>query len=321
MTSIDQHKTKRSLQLLYQICHTAETTLHAASQQMQNQGLKGLFKHFTRQHRHVTSELETLAEQMDIPLASASGFRHSLQRGWMTIRIALIVGRANRQAAAAARSATSARDLLQQYDQVLQLMLPEFARATLWQQREQVQQIQTWLERIVAQDEWIVRLYENTVDAEVAVTQLKGHGIPERQIEVTPLPQLSTDQYDAEERDNSLADAVLVGGLLVGAFGAIMSLALTFWRPLLFFVPPTAELAWLNPVGSILVGTFIGAFFGGLFAFLIGKSLAEEDVTLVEPLSDDNTVVVSVQTTAENHTDAAKVLQMWHQRRVEEIPA
>ncbi|MEZ4865008.1 MAG: DUF2383 domain-containing protein [Caldilineaceae bacterium] len=323
MTSINRQELRAALQELYNACRISEEDLHAASEQMQNRGLKGLFKRFAQQHSRFAQQQEDLAQQIGFTLAPAGRFRNSLQRGWMDIRIAMIVGRTNRQAAAAAKSDESEGNLLERYNQALQLPLPEFAMSELKRQREWVQRIHEWLQRVVARDEWIVRLYDDSTEAEQAVEELSGSGFTDKQIMVTPIHQITQYQADAEERVHSTVDATLVGALIGAVLGALFGLFAGYISPGMSPVavlPQTAPL-WASTLFSGAIGLLVGGSFGSLFGFLLGRGIAEDDASLVRYRPGQDAIVVSVQTTKDNHTRAAQILQMWHQREVGNVPA
>lgn len=322
MALVNRQELQEPIQKLYDACKAAEENLHAASQQMQNRGLKGLFKRFAQQHRRFAHKLDDLAAQMGFALSSPGRFRNSLQRGWMDIRIAMIVGRANRQSAAAAKSEATEVELLREYDRVLQLPLPEFALAELQEQRDSIAYIHQWVQRVISQYEWIVRLYDTPAGARQAIEQLKGSGFVEDTIEVIPLHQIAQYGPDAEERVHSTVDATLVGALFVGVIGLLLGLLIGYWRPL--YDPAVAEVEpvlWGSILGSGLIGALVGASFGSFFGFLLGQGVAEDDASLSEGKNGADATVVSVKTTQVNHREAADILHMRHQRELENAPA
>ncbi|MEZ4615958.1 MAG: hypothetical protein R2867_10715 [Caldilineaceae bacterium] len=198
-----------------------EQDLHAASEQMQNLGLKVLFKRFAQQLHQFADELNDIAEQMKVTLSDPGRANNAIQRGWSDIRIGMIVGRANRQHAAAVTSKELIDDLITLYDQELQVLLPEFARVAVQQQRDKLQQIEQWLQRISARDKWIVRLYDDADQADHAVKQLKRTGFSESQIKLDPLHELPLYREDNEERVHSTVDAAMTGALLVPLSGRL----------------------------------------------------------------------------------------------------
>ncbi|MEZ4682688.1 MAG: hypothetical protein R2932_51625 [Caldilineaceae bacterium] len=175
-TAVSTNELKQSTQKLYNACKMNEQDLHAASEQMQNLGLKVLFKRFAQQLHQFADELNDIAEQMKVTLSDPGRANNAIQRGWSDIRIGMIVGRANRQHAAAVTSKELIDDLITLYDQELQVLLPEFARVAVQQQRDKLQQIEQWLQRISARDKWIVRLYDDADQADRGKT-VETHGL------------------------------------------------------------------------------------------------------------------------------------------------
>lgn len=325
MTQI-QNSGEKWLQPLLEAAERGETILHAASEQMQNPGLKILFKRFAHQYRHLGQELHQIGKQMDVTLDPPGRFAGTFSRGWMDIRTGMIVGRANRQFAAAQQSATNNEQLLGLIDRALQDRtregsLPEFARSALATQQQQLERIGRWLQRVATKEEWLVRLYRDESDAEAAVGELQNSGFAKSQIHIDPLGNLSLDPNDQEERAHSTVDATLTGAFLGGVIGLLVGLAAGYVIPLFTELGGADEFALWYLIRSGLIGLAVGASFFSLFGFLLGRGAAEDDASVIRALDGDEVVVVSVQTTNANHTNAAKILHMWHERQVESIPA
>lgn len=322
MTAFNKEQLEQPIQSLYEACKTSEKYLHAASLQMQNPGLKALVKRFAQQHRRFAAQHTEIAEQIGFKISTPSRLRTTLRRGWMGIGGAMIVGRANRQEAAAERSDTSIRDLLMRYDQVLELPLPEYAATDLQAQRQSVQKIHQWLQRIVATDQWVVRLYKHPSEAEQAVKQLAGTGFSENQIQTIPLSQITLYADETEERANSTLDTTFTGAVLGGAIGLILGLVIGIIRGL--FDPAfdnSSGLFVFSLLRGMVVWTLIIGSFGSLFGFLLGQGVAEDDAEFSAKDLNENATVVSVQTSENNHIEATEILHIWHERRVEEVPA
>jgi uncharacterized protein (TIGR02284 family) len=319
---IDEQKLSQPIQGLYDACKISEEDLHAASEQMENRGQKYLFKRFAQRHRRFARELADLLGQMGIRPSDPGRFRNTFKRGWRAIRIGMIVPRANRQEAAAAKCAEGERRLLTLYDEVLELALPDAARSVIVSQRDSVTRIHRWLQRIADQEQFIVRLYDSADEADQAVHQLVDSGFAESRIEVTPLRQTVLYQGDPEERVQFTTDAALVGGLLLGVLGAAIGLFAGYAIPhAVPEVPDTESQYWFSTLVWGLQGAAVGVFFGGVFGFLLGRGQSEDDAALVRAMSNADAVVVSVRTTTESHTDAARILEIRHQRELETVPA
>ncbi|MEZ4711738.1 MAG: DUF2383 domain-containing protein [Caldilineaceae bacterium] len=322
MTSTNRQEMKEPMQRLYDACRSSEELLYTASAQMQNRGLKGLFKRFAHQHLRFRRSLAEIASQVGFSLAPSEGAMNSIQRGWMNLRIAMIVGRANRQSAAAVRCEEQEHALLQLYNQTTQLPLPEFALAELRQQRDEVHKIYQWLQRVTSQQAWMMRFYAASSEAAQAVEQLRASGFAENQIEVTPLNAIARYEEDAEERGKSTIAAILVGILIGAALGVVHGLISGYVAPT--FTPAVSEappLLWRSILSSGLIGIVVGGAFGSLFGFLIGRSVSEDDASLTESFKNQDATVVSVRTTPENREQVADILRVWHQRELENAPA
>jgi uncharacterized protein (TIGR02284 family) len=306
------------LQKLYRACSTNEEWLHAASEQMQNRGLKFMFKRFAQHHRRHARQVAGLTrETTGLTLTEPSRFSNTLRRGWMDIRIAMIVGRANRQHAAARRCDAGERRLLAVYDEVLALALPDRLQAVLQEQREAVARIRTRVQRAIAPDEWVIRLYDTPGEAEAALEELRESGITVNEVEAVALSEVARYEEDREERARSTADATIVGALIGAALGLGLGLIAGFGVPWARPAPPAG-------VGAVLtstlvwgvVGMFIGGGFGAFFGFLLGHGLSEDDAALVASTPRQEAVLVSVQTPTENRAGAAHILGIRHQREI-----
>ncbi|MCB0086217.1 MAG: hypothetical protein KDE47_34990 [Caldilineaceae bacterium] len=314
------------MQELYTACKLAEENLYVASEQMQNRGLKVLFQRFAQQLRQYGTELQQIATQMHITLSTPGRYRNTLQRGWFDIRTGMIVGRANRQLAAAEQGLETNHKLLTQYNEVLRDntsdgVLPEFAKITLEKQQTTLQRINRWLERIATKEEWIVRLYEDETQANQAIAELRNSGFADSQIKIDPLGDLPLYQKDDEERAHSAVDAVLTGAIFGALIGVVIGLIAGYLIPVFTWETPTNAFIISFMIRSGLIGMAVVASFFSFFGFLLGRGIAEDDASLTRSFAGEDVVVVSVQTTAANHTNAAKILHMWHERQVEHVPA
>ncbi|MEZ4682687.1 MAG: hypothetical protein R2932_51620 [Caldilineaceae bacterium] len=153
-----------------------------------------------------------------------------------------------------------------------------------------------------------------------AVKQLKRTGFSESQIKRS-LHELPLYREDNEERVHSTVDAAMTGALLGAIIGAIVGIIAGYAIPIFSqTVPATQAIVWGSIWRSGLIGMAVGASFFSLFGFLLGQGISEDDESLSQSLMGSDAVVVSVQTSTSNHTDAAKILQMWHERTVENVP-
>ena len=315
---ISQQELTRSVQNLYDACKTGEKDLHAASEQMQNRGPKLLLKRFAQEHRILANRLAKLAATSGFKLSTLGRFGDSIQRGWMDLRVAMIVGRADRQTAAVSEAVQREGELTRVYDDVLDMPLPESARNELQYQRGVIHRIYRWLQRVVDEERWIIRLYDATDKATQAVEELAHSGFSESQIKVTPLHEIVVYPEDAAERDRSMIDAVLVGTLLGAASGIPFGILTGYVTAVLL---PSMQSLSLGLFASLmlwgLVWALLGALGGGFFGLLVGRALAEDDAALVATMQHPGTTIVSVETTKQNRTDAAEILNIRHQREVE----
>ncbi|MFN8445912.1 MAG: hypothetical protein U0175_34295 [Caldilineaceae bacterium] len=320
MSPTNSGKLEPILQKLHSACKTSAENLRAASEQMENRGQKALFIRFAQQLRLYANHQAVLAEQLGFTLSTPSRSKNWFARGWMDIRVAMIVGRANRQSAAAKSSDSDEKQLLELYEQLLQEPLPAPLQAEFQRQQVGVRTIYQWLQRLAAQDQWVIRLYDNAAQANEAVGQLKAAGFPETQLTVTPFREITEDTEDTEERSRSAVDATLAGatiGAVVGLiFGVAVNYATQIWSPT---GQSFSFILWGALLLSGALGILVGGGFGSFFGFLLARGLYEEDKTVADSIPDLNSVVVSAHTTESNYNTAAKILQMWHQREVENM--
>lgn len=320
MNPTNSGKLEPTLQKLHSACETSAEDLRAASEQMQNRGQKALFIRFAQQLRRYANQQVALAEQLGFSLSTPSRSKNWFARGWMDIRVAMIVGRANRQSAAAKSSDLDEKQLLELYDQLLQEPLPPPIQAEFQRQQAGVRTIHQWLQRIAAQEQWVIRLYDDSVQANEALNQLNAAGFPDEQVIVTPFREITEDTADTEQRSRSAVDATLTGaviGAVVGLiFGVAVNYATQIWSPT---GQSFSFILWGALLLSAALGILVGAGFGSFFGFLLARGLYEEDKTVTESIPDLNSVVVSAHTTESNYNTAAKILQMWNQREVENV--
>lgn len=158
-------------------------------------------------------------------------------------------------------------------------------------------------------------VFDNQMQAEQCVTQLRANGVPDDAISIISQHggQVSTTHADgsvAEEHADDKGSGMLKGALAGGAVGALFGLAAFMIPGVGPFITAGAFASALGTAGGAAAsGAIVGATAGGLAGLMMNYGVSEEDAHMYEQRLSQGGVVVLVDTSkAPNASQVHQVL-------------
>lgn len=314
---------------LYDECELSEQILHLCGKHIQNSGLKLLIKSYGQTFYQFKHELAQLSAHAAEKLEQSHGLRARWSQGMLDMRIALVVGRQNRQQTALDAALERVAKAEAAYQNALGRVgasgTPDSLTVMLRAQHEQLVQMKEDLQELSFDydDMLLVRLFEDEAHAQEAIARLEqAEELPKQivlqRVETSFTPIEHDDQRRRRQAWNATLVSALLGVLIGGLFGAVVG----FVRP---YFDPAVNFEWIAGSASVLSSAFFGALTAAsafsLFGVLLSQGMAEEDSALSESGWAEGAVILFV------HTDRASVpaieplMALTHQREVSSVPA
>jgi len=266
-------QTLKALRSLYRIVEAGERGYAVAAANVNNRGLKLLFKSFAQQRANfkaeIFEEMQRLGGNAHPPRSSILAMIH---RGRIDIFAALTIGDENVEQVVLKEVVFGERVALRAYENTLKKDLPPEAKEMVARQFEEVRRVveQVKLMRGRNGKRLLVRLYDTETDANHAIQILKEAGLAQEAIERVPLDK-STVLYKG--RGTTLPETILsgaVGGAFWGAVTGFLAVIGVLQMPagIPSVGPITDQRLWafialvLCIAGGTFVGTMIGTFIG-----------------------------------------------------------
>ncbi len=270
----------KSLAYLYRIVEAGEKGYAVAAANVNNRGLKILFKSYARQRERFKGELLEHIHTLGGTPRRWGSILGMLHRGRIDIFAALAISADEREQIVLKEASLGERAALWAYERTLKHALPPEMRSLLTRQYEAVQRSaeQVRLLQGKGQTRLLVRLFDSPADADLAVEELRRAGFqPQVQARV-PLAEIG-ELY--EGRGNTIRETLFSGSVGGALWGSLIAL-LAGW---------SAEYSsYLIPFGSFspqgiwafvaLLGCLGGALVGALLGLFVGIGISEEDAYL-----------------------------------------
>ncbi len=299
--TMSNRQTLRALGSLYRIVEAGERGYAVAAANVNNRGLKLLFKSFAQQRANfkteIFDEMQRLGGRLPSSISSVLAIIH---RGRIDIFAALTIGDENVERVVLKEVVFGERVALRAYENTLKKDLLPDVREIVARQFEAVRRVveEVNLMRGRAGQRLLVRLYDTEVDANRAIQMLKKAGLAQESIERVAVDK-ATVLYRG--RGTTILETILSGivggafwGAVIGVLAAVGVLQMPAWIP--SAGPLIDQRLWafivlvLCIVGGAFVGTVIGTFIGwGISsgdAYLYDHGL-ERGRILVKVLADE----------------------------------
>lgn len=292
-------ETDQVLIKLARLCKASEKGYIVAAEGIRNRGLKLLFKTFAQQRSEYVSELQAEIQRAGRNSHISDSFRGFLHRGWISVKVAMIIGHQNRENAVLAECGRGERVILQAYQEAVNSELPPTSRAIVERQYEQIQDVARQIIRLRGGSGYrlVIRLFNQAEDAARAVQALQAAGFVQNTIETVPFNQVIRT-YRGEDKQSTILQSAIA--LALGGIFALGLLGLLTGISMIVF-PETGSISEasnaLTVIGTTVIGALIGAAIGALMGALMGASISQEDSFLYEDgmMHGDTMIMISVE--------------------------
>lgn len=274
---MNNKKALQALTYLYRIVEAGEKGYAVAAANMDNMGVKILFKSYAQQRAIFKSEI--LAEIM-IRGGNAnlrSSIRGVIHRGRIDIFAALSAGKKERERVVLKEVLLGESAALRAFQKTLKVELPDETRKVIVNQYEELMHVNERVRLLLGfgGSHLIARLFDNQAEMENALNILEESGNELKSIESIKVSD-SLELY--EERSSTVFETVAsgaVGGALWGSLiGALAATSAESATHLVTFGKIQSPGIWLLIVlAGILGGTFVGMAIG----YAIGIGIKQED--------------------------------------------
>jgi uncharacterized protein (TIGR02284 family) len=271
--TMSNRQTLKALSSLYRIVEAGERGYAVAAANVNNRGLKLLFKSFAQQRANFKTEIFTemkhLSEHVQPPRSSILAMIH---RGRIDIFAALTIGDENVEQVVLKEVVLGESVALRAYEKTLKNDLPPMVREMVAHQFEEVRQVVEQVKLMRGKDgkRLLVRQYDTEMDASRAIQLLNEAGFAQESIEKVPVDK-AVALYKG--RGTTMRETILSGavggafwGAVSGVLAAIGVLQMPNWNPIAESF--MAQRLWafialvLCMAGGLFVGTMIGTFIG-----------------------------------------------------------
>lgn len=263
---------------LARIVDAGEKGYAVSAANMDNPGLKILFKSFAQQRADFKNEILAEIKHLGGNAKLRSSVLGTIHRGRIDIFAALTIGKAERERVVFKEVLLGEKTALRTYEKTIKAELPSEIHQMVSRQYEQVQHLVERVRLLLgrAEKRMIVRLFDMTEDVDVILTALIDSGIQSIETEKVNIDD-SLKLYEGRGSavlETSVSGAV--GGALWGSLmGGLAGLGAQQTANLVSIGAGLDQSFW--PFISLLIGVVGGALFGSILGLVIGVGISEED--------------------------------------------
>lgn len=273
---MSNRQTLKALGTLYRIVEAGERGYAVAAANVDNRGLKLLFKSFAQQRANfkteIFQEMQHLNGPAHAPGNGLSSILAMIHRGRIDIFAALTIGDENEEQVVLKEVMLGESVALRAYENTLKKDLPPEIREVVTRQFEEVRRVVEQVHLMKGREgkRLLVRLYDTEMDANRAVERLRQSGLAQESIE-----KVLVDKTEVlyKGRGTTLRETILSGavggafwGSVIGLLAVISVLQLPNWNPGVQSFMDQRLWAFIALVlciaGGVFVGTMIGTFIG-----------------------------------------------------------
>ena len=301
---------------LIRLLRAGEKGFNIAAENIQNRGLKVLFKTYARQRADYLRALAQAVDQEEWA-EDDSGPLAAFHRGWINVKAAMTIGPEATESVVLQEVGRGERHLERAYAEVLKHDLDPRLHALLSQQAAGVAAVRDRVQELRGVDgsRLVVRLFDNQQDANEALDLLDDAGFARDRIDQVPLEEIAA-VYKIEEENETLWESALAGAVLIGLVGLVVALfaavgALVVRQEMSMFGLSFTE----SSILLVLIGLLVGGAFGALFGALIGAGVAQEDAHRYASSIDQGSVMLLVHTSEGRAAEATRLMRGVNARR------
>jgi uncharacterized protein (TIGR02284 family) len=275
MTMSDR-QTLKALSSLYGIVEAGELGYAVAAANVNNRGLKLLFKSFAQQRANfkneIFSEMQHLNGHVRPPRNGVSSVLAPIHRGRIDIFAAMTIGAENVEQVVLKEVMLGERVALRAYQNTLEKDLVPETKKMVAHQFEEVDQVVDQVQQMRGQDgkRLLIRLYDTEADANRALQKLAEAGLVQEAIEKIPVDKAGVLYMGKGTTTLETILSGAVGGALWGAVIGLLAMIGVLQMPagIPSIGPIVDQRVWafialvLCIAGGVFVGTMIGTFIG-----------------------------------------------------------
>jgi uncharacterized protein (TIGR02284 family) len=277
--TMSNQQTLRALSSLYRIVEAGERGYAVAAANVNNRGLKLLFKSYAQQRANFKTEIIEQMRHMDENVhPPGMSILAMIHRGRIDIFAALTIGDENIEKVVLKEVTLGEGVALRAYENTLKKDLPPEIREVIARQFEEVRWVveQVHLMRGMEGKRLLVRLYDVETDANRAIKQLSEAGLAQETIEKVPVDKTAA-LYKG--RGTTVRETILSGavggafwGSVIGVLALISVLQMPNWNPASQSFLDQRIWAFIALVMCIAGGTFVGTMIGTFIGWGIKSS-------------------------------------------------
>lgn len=301
----------KALSFLYRIVEAGERGYAVAAANVNNRGLKLLFKSFAQQRanfkREIFQEMQPLDQHVHLPGNGLSSLLAMIHRGQIDIFAALTIGDENVEQVILKEVTLGEGVALRAYANALKKDLPSEVRQMLARQFEEVQRVVEQVDsmRGRAGKRLLVRLYDSETDANHAILMVEAAGLAAGSIEKIRVDKIAVS-YNGQ--GTTILETILSGavggtfwGTLIGFLAVLGVLSMPNWNPVAALFMTQRLWAFIALVLCILGGAFVGAMIG----VFIGWGIKSGDAYLYDHGLERGRILVRLP------ADASQAHRVW----------
>ena len=278
---MSNQQTLRALSSLYRIVEAGERGYAVAAANVDNRGLKLLFKSYAQQRAifktEILGQMQLVDPNVHPPRSSILAMIH---RGRIDIFAALTIGDENIEKVILKEVTLGEGVALRAYENTLKKDLPPEIKEVIARQFEEVRRVveQVHLMRGMEGKRLLVRLYDVETDANRAIEQLREAGLAQESESIEKVPVDKTAAL-YKGRGTTVRETILSGavggafwGSVIGVLALISVLQMPNWNPASQSFMDQRIWAFIALVMCIAGGTFVGTMIGTFIGWGIKSS-------------------------------------------------
>lgn len=273
---MSNRQTLKALSSLYRIVEAGEREYAVAAANVNNRGLKLLFKSFAQQRANfkndIFNEMQHLNGHIHPPGNGVSSVFAAIHRGRIDIFAAMTIGDENVEQVVLKEVMLGERVALRAYKNTLEKDLAPEIKKMVARQFEEVDQVVDQGQQMRGRDgkRLLVRLYNTEADAKRALQKLEEAGLAQESMEKIPVDKAGVLYMGKGTTTFETILSGAVGGAFWGAVTGLLAVIGVLQMPagIPSVGPIVDQRVWafialvLCIAGGVFVGTMIGAFIG-----------------------------------------------------------
>ena len=315
--------TLKELARIYRILEAGEKGYAVSAVNINNRGLKVLFKSFAQQRARFKSEILAELHSLGGEMKTRSSLLGVIHRGRINIFATLTIGKDERERVVLKEILIGERFALHAYKRALKKELHPESCILVARQLMEMQQVVEQVSLLHGREgkRLVIRLFDNVKDAENAVLEIKNAGLQPEMIDRLSL----NDAIELYEGKSTTVIETVISGAVGGAFwGGLIGILASVGMLVAGFAPSVMATGHSIWAFLAIVGVFAGEFVGSVLGFAIGVGLAGEDAYQYELSIKRGKILLIAMVDALQAPEAGQIMALVNLRsreRIEEATA